>query len=79
LEFVICNLQSLIDHPRATTLGLLALRRAVLRYICRLLAAYRLPSGKHTGILTHFQTQVNKKMTKKITFFGHPERSRRTY
>jgi len=28
------------------------------------------------GILTQFQTKVNKKMTKKITFFGHPERSR---
>jgi hypothetical protein len=30
----------------------------------RLLAAYRLPSGKHSGILTDFQTKVNKKMTK---------------
>jgi len=24
-----------------------------------------LPSGKHTGILTHFQTKVNKKTAKK--------------
>jgi len=24
-------------------------------------AVYRLPAGKHTGILTHFQTKVNKK------------------
>jgi len=34
----------------------------------RLLAGYRLPFGKHTGILTHFQTKVNKKTTKKELF-----------
>jgi len=28
----------------------------------RLRAGYRLPAGKHTGILTKFQTKVNKKM-----------------
>ncbi|MBW8041573.1 MAG: hypothetical protein FVQ85_16475 [Planctomycetes bacterium] len=32
----------------------------------------RLPAGKHTGILTDFQTKVNKKMAKKELFFGHP-------
>jgi len=32
----------------------------------------RLPAGKHTGILTGYQTIVNKKMTKKELFFGHP-------
>ena len=32
----------------------------------------RLPAGKHTGILTDFQTIVNKKM-KKSAFFG-PQR-----
>jgi hypothetical protein len=31
-----------------------------------------LPAGKHTGILTEIQTIVNKKMTKKCTFFGRP-------
>jgi hypothetical protein len=31
----------------------------------------RLPSGKHTNILTYYQTIVNKKMTKK-DFFVHP-------
>jgi hypothetical protein len=29
---------------------------------------YRLPAGKHAGILTDFQTKVNKKMTKKHFF-----------
>jgi len=47
---------------------LLIQRRAVLRYIWRLLASSSLPSGKHTCILTYYQTIVNKKM-KKITFF----------
>jgi len=36
------------------------------------LAGYRLPISKHTGILTHFQTKVNKKNDQKSTFFGHP-------
>jgi len=26
-------------------------------------AAYRLPAGKHTGILTYFQTKINKKIS----------------
>jgi len=38
----------------------------------RLRAGYRLPAGKHTGILTHLQTKVNKKNDRKSTFFGHP-------
>jgi len=29
-----------------------------------------LPAGKHTGILTIFQTLINKKMDKKQLFFG---------
>jgi hypothetical protein len=33
---------------------LLILKLAVLGYICRLLAGCRLPSGKHTGIITYF-------------------------
>jgi hypothetical protein len=33
---------------------LLIQKRAVLRYICRLLAGCSLPSGKHRGILTYF-------------------------
>jgi len=32
----------------------------------RLLAGYRLPAGKHTGILTHFQTIVKNKRVKKL-------------
>jgi len=47
---------------------LLILRRAVLRYIWRLLAGYRLPTGKHAGILTEIQTKVNQKMAKKALF-----------
>jgi len=43
---------------------------AVLRYIWRLLAGYRLPAGKHTGILTDFQTKVKKKTTKKALFWA---------
>jgi len=31
-----------------------------------------LPSGKHGGILTDFQTKVKKKNGLKYTFFGHP-------
>jgi len=27
-----------------------------------------LPAGKHAGILTHFQTKVNKKTAKKALF-----------
>jgi len=34
----------------------------------RLLAAYRLPSGKHVSILTDFQTKINKKKAK-TSFF----------
>jgi hypothetical protein len=30
----------------------------------------RLPAGKHTIRLTYYQTIVNKKMTKKVLFFG---------
>jgi hypothetical protein len=30
-----------------------------------LLAGYRLPAGKHTGILPNFRTKVNKKLAKK--------------
>ena len=30
----------------------------------------RLPAGKHTDILTDFQTTVNKKINKKKCFFG---------
>jgi len=45
---------------------LLIRKRAVLRYIRRLLAGYRLPAGKHEGILTDFQTKVNKKKAKKL-------------
>ena len=37
----------------------------------RLLALYRLPAGKHTGILTHFQTKVKKKKGKKISHRAH--------
>jgi len=33
-------------------------------------AGYRLPSGKHTGILTEIQTKVNKKTTKILGVFG---------
>jgi len=44
---------------------LLILRRAVLRYIRRLLAGYRLPAGKHAGILTEIQTKVKGKRQKK--------------
>jgi len=31
-----------------------------------------LPIGKHSGILTNFQTKVNKKMTKNCQNFAHP-------
>jgi len=31
-----------------------------------------LPIGKHKGILTQFQTKVNKKTAKKRFFFGCP-------
>jgi len=44
--------------------------------IFRRLAAYRLPSGKHTSILTHFRTKVNKKrpkIAKILAVSGHPE------
>jgi len=41
-------------------------------------AGYRLPAGKHTGILTHFQTKVNKKTAKKGTFFWLPRLPRRS-
>jgi len=34
-------------------------------------AVYRLPAGKHTGILTHFQTKVDKKNGQKISHRGH--------
>jgi hypothetical protein len=37
---------------------LLIRKRAVLRYICRLLAGCSLPSGKHRGILTYIQIKV---------------------
>ena len=37
---------------------------------------FRLSAGKHTSILTDFQTKVNKKMKKKCTFFG-PKRAQR--
>jgi hypothetical protein len=37
----------------------------------RLRAGYRLPAGKHTGILTHFHTKINKK-TAKNELFPHP-------
>jgi len=36
-----------------------------------LVAVYRLPAGKHAGILTHFHTKINQK----IVFFGRSERS----
>jgi hypothetical protein len=48
---------------------LLIRKRAVLRYIRCLRAGYRLPAGKHAGILTHFRTKVNKK-TQKSTFWS---------
>ena len=35
----------------------------------RLRAGYRLPAGKHAGILTHFQTKVNKKRPKMHFFW----------
>jgi len=38
----------------------------------RLLAGYRLPAGKYAGILTDFQTKVNKKNGQNSTFFDHP-------
>jgi len=53
----------------------------------RLLAPCRLPSGKHTSILTNFQTKVNNKTAKKALFLAinsklyilnsarHPDRS----
>jgi len=28
--------------------------------------------GKHRGILTYFQTKINKKVGQKSTSFGHP-------
>jgi hypothetical protein len=31
----------------------------------------RLPAGKHAGILTEFQTKVNKKIGQKWIFLGH--------
>ena len=31
-------------------------------------AGYRLPTGKHAGILTHFQTKVKRKMAKEAAF-----------
>jgi len=37
---------------------LLIRKRAGLRYVRRLLAGYRLPSGKYAGILTDIQTKV---------------------
>jgi len=40
---------------------LLIRRRAVFRYIRRLLGELCLPTDKHAGILTHFQTKVKKK------------------
>jgi len=33
-------------------------------------AGYRLSAGKHTDILTHFQTKVNEKTTKKHFFWS---------
>jgi len=33
-----------------------------------LLAGYRLPAGKHTGILPNFRTKVNKKGQKENIF-----------
>jgi len=36
----------------------------------RLLAVYRLPAGKQMGILTHFQTKVNKKNGQKALFLA---------
>jgi len=53
---------------------LLIRKRAVLRYIWRLLAGYRLPADKHAGILTEIQTKVKKKTNKK----NSPQRSLRT-
>jgi len=41
-------------------------KRAVLRYIRRLLAGCRLPTGKYAGILTEIQTKVKKKRQKKL-------------
>jgi len=41
---------------------LLIRKRAVLRYIRRLLAGYVCLAAKHTGILTYFQTKVKKKI-----------------
>ena len=35
----------------------------------RLLAGYRLPAGKHIGILTENQTKVNKKNSQKLPEF----------
>jgi len=45
---------------------LLIRKRAVLRYIYRLRAGYRLPAGKYAGILTYFQTKVKKKRAQGI-------------
>jgi hypothetical protein len=39
----------------------------------RLRTVCRLPAGKHLGILTSFQTEVNKKTGQKWNFFGHPD------
>jgi hypothetical protein len=38
-----------------------------------------LPAGKQAGILTYYQTQVNKKTAKNTPFFGRSERSQRAY
>jgi len=47
---------------------LLIRKRAVLRYIRRLLAAYRLSADKHVGILTYYQKKSTKKTDKNALF-----------
>jgi len=45
-----------------------------------LVAVYRLPAGKHTSILTYFQTKVDKKTAQKAQICSphcHSERMRR--
>jgi len=46
------------------TLWLTDMQSEMFSYL-RLRAGYRLPTGKHAGILTHFQTKVKKKGQKK--------------
>jgi hypothetical protein len=61
------HLENLQNSCFVISLYLLIRRLAVLR-------GFRLPSGKQVGILTSFQTTVNKKMTKKIIFWLPPAR-----